>query len=1050
MSGERIHPQRLVRGPGLRRFVFSVIAVVVSVVAAVFGVLVVVVSDMRDAEGSLRRSQEVIQTADSTERSLIDLETGVRGYLLTGRRSFLQPYLEGREALGGELAQLSSLTAADVTQRARVSAIAGAIASYELHYADPLARGNGVLTQAQDVSVTYTGKHLVDAIRLHFTELSRVEHRRAESLRAATTTRAHASLAIGASGFAFVVALLIALAAYLARSVLRPVRRTAAAAARLGSGELSTRVPEEGRGEVRVLAAAFNSMASMLAHRGRALRLANDRLQSVFDNSQSLIFIKDAEGRYLMVNRQFELVRDLTAEQVVGRTELELTPGRRGEEVAAADAAVIAGGEPVAFEQEYPLADGVHTFLSVKFPLAGEGGGEAIGGIATDITEQRHATERAEKASRVKSEFVANMSHEIRTPLNGVVGMADLLRNTTLDPVQREYTDALAASADALLSVINEILDFSKIEAGRMELDRTEFDLREAVEEACRMVSGQAHAKDLSLTHTVAADIPGGVRGDRNRLRQVLLNLLSNAIKFTDSGEVAVHVIRADGDLVCFEVTDTGIGIDSAKARELFEPFVQAHASTAREYGGTGLGLAISRELVERMDGEIGAHARAGAGSVFWFTAALPASEVSGTAARGRPDIAGLRALVVDANETSRTTLARRLSAFGLILTSAGSDRGALDALEDGVAHGRPVTAALIDSDLPGADALVDQIRARPALRTVAVVFVGRPRGAATAVGARADVILTRPPTESQLLDALADAVGGTYARAGAEGEDLAELARGQRVLVAEDNDVNRSVATAMLAALGLEVELARNGREAVEMALAGDFAAVLMDCQMPELDGYGATSEIRARESTRVPIIAMTANSMAEDRARCLAAGMDDYIGKPVRQHELAAVLARWLDLAREDACAAGPAEPAESHDGPLDPVTVDELRRRIAPRTRAQLLRRFEADAAAIVDELRAAAERGDRDAQRRAAHRLAGSSAVMGASRLAAAAQAIERSGRATDAAVRDRHIEDLDALVDEGVRALRRAFRDRETSGNGAPRARTRAVSRARRD
>ena len=406
-------------------------------------------------------------------------------------------------------------------------------------------------------------------------------------------------------------------------------------------------------------------MAQTLEERELTLRTINERFQGVLDNANAAIYIKDTDSRYLLVNREFERIRSMKAEEILGQNGNELGSAEPADRARATDRAVIDGGMPISFEQELSSPEGNRTYLAVKFPVQDEHGAvTAVAGISTDITEQKRALAEAVEASRHKSEFVANMSHELRTPLNGVVGMTTLLAATSLDSVQREYTDALASSGAALLAIINDILDFSKIEVGHLELDPTNFDLRAAVAEACLMPAEQARAKGLRVSHWVDADVPITVQGDRRRLRQILLNLLSNAVKFTATGDVEVRVSHAGGDVVRFEVADTGVGVDEEHVAHLFDAFVQADQSTTRRYGGTGLGLAIARDLANRMGGDIGAVPRAGRGSVFWFTAVLPAVANPERPVRARPELVGLRALIVDDDPTSRATFEHYLRAW--------------------------------------------------------------------------------------------------------------------------------------------------------------------------------------------------------------------------------------------------------------------------------------------------------------------------------------------------------------------------------------------------
>ena len=433
------------------------------------------------------------------------------------------------------------------------------------------------------------GPQRIAIVRTEFAALSHAQQQIIQSRRAASQALRTRMVVLAATGAVLSVALLVLLAFCLHRFVLLPVRRVAGAAEQLAHGRLDTRVPATGLGEIGQLGESFNTMAVALAARDEALRVQTDRLQGILDHTTTTISVKDRDGRYLLVNEQWRAAMGQVDVDVLGRTDDELFPADIAAAIRVTDVEILRTGRVGEFERDAATAG--RLFHIVKFPLkAADGSVYATGTMGTDVTERQRAFAEAVEASRSKSEFLANMSHEIRTPLNGVIGMTELLLSSDLSPQQREYAITAANSSEALLDVINDILDFSKIEAGKLELDRHDFDLREAVEDTCEMLAPQAHGKNLELMAWIDEDVPSLVSGDRGRLRQVLTNLISNAIKFTEAGEVAVRV-RRERDHVRFDVADTGIGISRNAIGRLFESFAQADTSTTRRYGGTGLGL---------------------------------------------------------------------------------------------------------------------------------------------------------------------------------------------------------------------------------------------------------------------------------------------------------------------------------------------------------------------------------------------------------------------------------------------------------------------------
>ncbi len=662
------------------------------------------------------------------------------------------------------------------------------------------------------------------------------------------------------------------------------------------------------------------------------------------------IYGVNGEGNVTFANPAAASLLGWKSDELVGRHEREIfpavheAPGERMLVVSRTRATSTSGSDA-----ELRRKDG--TFFPVEYATAPiRERGRIVGAVVTfsDITpRKRLEEERAAllvreqearagleesnraliQATEAKSAFLATMSHEIRTPMNGVIGMTGLLLDTPLNAEQREFAEAVRSSGESLLTIINDILDFSKIEAGRLEVESVRFDLRRMVEEVAELLAEAAHAKGLELAYMFPQDVPSSVRGDPGRLRQILTNLLGNAIKFTDRGEVTLRIRRveasSDAAMIRFEVQDTGIGIPAAEQQRLFHAFTQIDASTTRKYGGTGLGLAISRQLAELMGGQIGVQSEPGRGSTFWFTTRLQL-EAESAPRPPKPeadrDLQALRVLIVDDNATNRTILEHQLDSWGMLNQSVPGGAEALERLR-AASSAAPYDLAIVDMQMPGMDGLMlaHAIKNDPAISKTRLVLLTStsqrgqsPETEAAGIAA----CLSKPVRQSQLYDTLA-AVMSRASDTSVEITVPVAPARyspvgGLRVLVAEDNAVNQRVAVRMIEKLGYRADVVANGQEVLDAIERIPYPLVFMDCQMPEMDGYEATGLVRKREgSTRHTIIvAMTAGAMEGDRERCLEAGMDDYVSKPVRPDELEAVLVQWLPLEKAGAQATFPVE--------------------------------------------------------------------------------------------------------------------------------------------
>lgn len=755
--------------------------------------------------------------------------------------------------------------------------------------------------------------------------------------------------------------------------------------------------------------------------------------RAIIEAAVEAIITFDQQGIILEFNPAAERIFGYSRDQMIGQPLADhLVPSRLRASYHHNVASYLATGEDSMVGRRFKVSvlrsDGTEFPAEVAITAIKLSEQSVFTAYVRDISEEkkaevelRVAKDQAEAANRAKSEFLATMSHEIRTPLNAILGTLSLLLETSLSDEQRSFAETANESGKALLTIINDILDFSKIEAGRLEFEQVDFDLIQVVESIAELLAPRAHGKHIEIATLIDPNIPRRLRLDAGRLRQILLNLVGNAVKFTRKGGVSICVNLLDQDeervRLRFEVKDTGIGIPQAAQARLFEQFSQADPSHSRRYGGTGLGLAISRRLVKMMGGEIGFSSLASQGSTFWFTAECNRSSTNFVESIMQSySLAGLRVLIVEDNPVSRQVHKQLLQSWGLQVASAANGTAALAALHDAAEAGIPFTTALIDQWLPdmngeelGKCILRDPVLANT--RLILMVTMGVPTISTRIRRLGFHASLTKPIRQISLYRWLGVANGLIDAgELEAEENDSAlettsnvnHRARRGRLLLVEDSHVNQEVAVAMLKKAGYQVDVAGNGLEAVQAVRTLPYDLVLMDLAMPEMDGFEATAEIRhlPGAQSRIPIIAMTANALPGDRARCLAAGMNDHITKPIDRTRMLTILDQWLLNTVSDITAETEASATAPDQDDVDDQTLHQLEVDTDPALLTRIIGLFIEETNARLDHISRAYQTGDWPRLQREVHTLKSSAATFGARRLHDHARRLDEACRSSD--------------------------------------------------
>ena len=757
--------------------------------------------------------------------------------------------------------------------------------------------------------------------------------------------------------------------------------------------------------------------------------LANERFlfNSLLEVFPDAIYFKDTESRLTRFSRSNAEKFQRTPSEMIGLTDADLFAPEHAKETLADEQRILESGELIEskLEQEF-YPDQPPTWASTTKVRLEDNSGNVMGtfGISRDVTELMESRRKLQKAlsmadgaSRAKSEFVANMSHEIRTPMNGIIGMARLLSETNLDETQNEYVEMIQQASGALMGLLNDILDFSKIEAGKLELDNIPFNLSDSIGKTTQTLSNKATEKGLELACRVSPDLPERLVGDPRRLRQVIVNLIGNAIKFTDSGEIVVEVEMQGKDEnsvdLHFSVRDTGIGIPQEKQDLIFEEFSQADTSTTRRFGGTGLGLTICKQLVQLMGGTIWVDSEVGSGTTFHFSVPMRiAAEQPSTSRFKLESLQGIRTLVVDDNATNRRIVEEMLKSWGLVPTTVDGGVTAITELQSATKTGNPFQLILLDCMMPGMDgfSVAELVSGNPAFASPTIIMISSAVGLGDAARCREAGIthyMTKPVIKSELFDVIVDALGQEDTRTRNEAKSITlKAARPLNILAVEDDPINQRVAAGFLERAGHKVTIANTGKVAVSIIddLANDadesFDLILMDLQMPEMDGLKTTAVIRERESdseNRVPIIAMTAAAMKGDRERCLAGGMDAYIAKPIAVEQLFKIIEEQTGIARQPSIEIE----QETEDStsfarlPIEMIDIAKLEAEFpgGPSGLKKTLTIFLTELPKLLSEIEAGLATSNESSVKRAAHTILGSAKILRIEKLAQISQKME---------------------------------------------------------